>query len=60
MTNTGQLGNVLSVVTQEPRLWKAVSCDSVISTYGGGNKKPEGDTGAFHCLSMEVIHINGT
>ena len=60
MTNTGQLENVLSMVTQGPRLWRAISRDSVISIYSGRNKKLEGDMGVFPCLSMDVIHITST
>lgn len=61
MTNTGQLNNVLSMVTQGPRLWRAISHDSVISSYDRRGKKLEGDTTrAFLCLSMEVIHITST
>lgn len=57
MTSTGQLENVLYMITQGPRLWKAVSRDIVISACNGRSKNLEGNVGVFCCLCTEVLPV---
>ena len=57
MTSAGQLENVLYMITQGPRLWKAVSRDIVISACNGRSKNQEGNVGVFCCLCTEVLPV---
>ena len=57
MPSTGQWKSVPSMMTQGPRLWKAMSRDVVISTCSGRSKKLEGNIGVFCCLCPEMLHV---